>query len=67
VQPGDVVVLRSDGPIVNALRLIRRNEVCPVCTSGKKFKHCCFAPKPVGEEGALARGTRRTLERKKLS
>lgn len=34
------------GPICNTRRLVKRNEKCPFCTSGKKFKHCHLRPTP---------------------
>ncbi len=36
-------------PIVNVQRLIRRNERCPGCASGKKFKFCCMTRIVKGE------------------
>lgn len=41
----DVLDAAGRSPIVNTARLVRRNEVCPGCASGKKFKHCCGAPR----------------------
>lgn len=31
-------------PIKNTRRKVGRNESCPFCASGKKFKHCHGAP-----------------------
>lgn len=28
-------------PIKRDFRKVRRNETCPFCSSGKKYKHCC--------------------------
>lgn len=39
-------------PIVCARRKVRRNEPCPFCTSGKKFKKCHGATKRTETTGA---------------
>jgi hypothetical protein len=41
-------------PIVNTRRKVHRNEPCPFCTSGIKFKKCHGAPiKGPAPEGSL--------------
>lgn len=35
---------RLHTPLVREYRKVGRNEICPFCDSGKKFKHCtCYA------------------------
>lgn len=35
---------RLHTPLVREHRKVGRNEICPFCDSGKKFKHCeCYA------------------------
>lgn len=35
---------RLHTPLVREHRKVSRNEICPFCDSGKKFKHCeCYA------------------------
>jgi len=34
-------------PIVNTRPVVGRNVACPFCGSGRKFKRCCGAPKPL--------------------
>lgn len=52
-------------PIVNLRRKVRRNESCPFCRSGRKFKLCCGAPQTVDTGGLMlaARAAGRPHER----
>ena len=37
-------------PWVRTRPKVRRNEICPYCGSGKKYKHCeCYKRKDVGK------------------
>jgi hypothetical protein len=64
------------GPIMNTRRRVRRNEPCPFCASGIKFKRCHGAPQVVeippeerpfpGYTGRIGKGPRPAM-REQLS